>query len=80
MEALTPTQLSNLAYARRLAASDGAIRELRLKARISQADLARSAGLDCPAMCRIEQGKHKPMGPKGAALGELLRRLSEGQP
>jgi DNA-binding XRE family transcriptional regulator len=78
METLTADQIGNLTYARRLAASAGSIRAIRLKAGLSQADLARTAGLDCPAMCRIEQGRHKPMGPKGAALGDLLKRIGDG--
>ncbi len=63
-----------LAEARR-AARDGRAKVLRERARLSQAEVARTCHVTAPAVTRWEQGSREPRGEAALRYARLLGRL-----
>jgi transcriptional regulator with XRE-family HTH domain len=61
----------------RAAASSGRGRELRERAGLSRADLAKLVGVTQPAISRWESGERTPTGASAVAYAKALRRVEQ---
>lgn len=60
--------------------SSGAARDIRVAARLSQSDIARSIDVDASTIARWEAGKRLPRGDAAIAYARLLQRLDRPDP
>jgi transcriptional regulator with XRE-family HTH domain len=72
---MTASELSLLIEGRALAAT-GRGREIRERAGLSRAELARAAGVSAAAVSRWEDGKRTPTGESAIAYARALRRIA----
>lgn len=56
--------------------SNGTARDIRLAARLSQSDIARSIGVDASTVARWERGERLPRGTAAMSYARLLNRLA----
>lgn len=71
---MTPNDLVDLAYARRVAA-DGTARSIRKRAGLSEAEEGAAVGVAGPTISRWERGVRRPRGVAAIRWARLLRRL-----
>ena len=62
----------------RHAAADGRLRQARLRAKLSQADIARALGVTEATVSRWESGTRRPRRAEAQQLAALLRLLEDG--
>jgi transcriptional regulator with XRE-family HTH domain len=74
--AVTEHALADISTARH-AAHDGSLREARLRAKLSQADIAQAVGVTEATVSRWESGIRRPRRAEAQRLAAVLRVLEE---
>lgn len=75
MDTKVTVRTETLLISARRAAASGSLRDLRLRARLTQVEAGASCGVSGPAWARWEHGDRVPRGEAALALGRLVERL-----